>query len=100
MEVLHETLVAEIRDLRNSLGMDQQDLANAVGMSRSAISNIENKRQFVTLVMFYKIALALKKNPGNWLNELIEKDRKIPSLSTQDVGGDHDILQAIQDVIK
>jgi len=101
MEILHETLVEEIRDLRRSLHMDQKSVADAVGVSRSTISNIESGRQLVTLVLFYKIAYALNKNPGEWLNSLLDKSLSTETtVSIEDVEDNHDVFKTINDLIK
>lgn len=101
MELLHETLVREIRDSRLALHMDQKTVADAIGVSRSTISNIENGRQLVTLTLFYKLAYALNKKPGDWLDSLLDKSSSAePSISIEDVGENHDVFKAINDLIK
>jgi len=85
--------------LRRSMHMDQQTLAGAVGVSRSSISNIESGRQLVTLTLFYKIAFALHKVPGEWLDSLLKRSLSAQPLSPEDVGDD-DVFKTINDLIK
>ncbi len=98
MEILHETLAKEIRDLRLSMHMDQQNLADAIDVSRSSISNIESGRQLVTLTLFYKIAHALNKVPGVWLDSLLDKSLSTQPLSKHDVDNE-DVFKTISDLM-
>lgn len=81
--------------------MDQQELADAVGTSRSSIGNIENGRQAVTLSMFWRIAEALGKNPGEFLNDILVKAKKdgVKNLSAEDIK-DAQVRKLIKETIK
>ena len=55
---------------RTALGINQEEFAKMIGVSRRTMTKIENGRQTVSLVIFFRIAALFEVRPVYLLQEL------------------------------
>lgn len=67
---LLETLGDRVRDRRLELGLSQEQLGERAGLHRNYISGIEQGRRNVAVLNIVKLAVALKRDPGELLDGL------------------------------
>lgn len=67
---LLETLGDRVRDRRLELGLSQEQLGERAGLHRNYISGIEQGRRNIAVVNIVKLAVALKRDPGDLLGGL------------------------------
>lgn len=62
----------QIRRRRERRGLSQAQLAERVGISRTTVTMIEGGGQSMSVQQLLEIAAALRIDPGNILNELVQ----------------------------
>lgn len=59
-----------IGSYRTALGINQEEMAKMIGVSRRTMTKIENGRQTLSLVIFFRIAALFEVRPVYLLQEL------------------------------
>lgn len=70
---LLQALGDRVRERRVELGLSQEQLGERAGLHRNYISGIEQGRRNVAVVNIAKLAVALKRDPGDLLTGLHRK---------------------------
>lgn len=69
MATIYQKVGENIRNIRKQKGLTQEDLAGLARIDPKSIIQIENGKRNPTLKTLRRIALALKKNPSELLQE-------------------------------